>query len=369
MNPFKLTVVTGDLFCDREKETDYLVKNMLSGMHTVVYGPRRCGKSSLAHVVMDQLKDQMIGIYVDLFSVTSHEDVACKLYRCIFNALGRGAVDKSSLLTRIAEFFKNLHLGVTLDPITQSPEISVELGSEPIDTYIETVIEALDNYCNKHQVKVCLVLDEFQEICNLKDSKKIEGLLRAGMQVAKNVSFMILGSRRSILRDMFEDKKRPFYKSADILPLPKIPEDALAALVEKTFEREGVTIPRNEAQQIVRYCNSYPYYVQKLAWIYFDLRQEGHSLVEAQEHLLEKETTAFEDILLNLTLPQKRLLRAIAENKPRTIFTTDFFLKYRLGSHSGVQHSLSKLKNNDLVEQQKGQWRVVDSLFEKWLML
>lgn len=368
MNPFKITVVTGDLFCDREKETEYLVNNMLSGMHTVVHAPRRYGKSSLAHVVLSRLEGQMVGIYVDMFSVTSHEDVAHQIHKCIFNALGRRAVDKSAFLTRLAEFFKNLRLGLSFDPVTKNPEITVGFESESIDTYIDTVIDALDNYCAQHQIRVCLVLDEFQEICNLKDSKKIEGLLRAGMQMAKNVSFMMLGSRRTMLRDMFEDKKRPFYKSADIMPLPKIPEDALVDLIERISNKEGVTISHGDAQQIVSYCNSYPYYVQKLAWIYFDMRQEGRSLSEAQDHLLEKETPVYEDIMLNLTLPQKRLLRAIAKENPKAIFTSDFFLKYKLGSHSGVQNSLAKLKRIDLIEQQDGRWRVVDSIFEKWLV-
>lgn len=368
MNPFKITIVTGDLFCDREKETECLIKNMLSGMHTVMYAPRRYGKSSLAHVVLSKLQGQMVGVYVDLNSISSQEDVAHYLYRGIFRELGRKAVDKSSLLARIAEVFKNLQLGISLDPVSKNPEITVELGNERVETYIETVIDSLDAYCEKHQLKVCLVLDEFQEICNLKSSKKVEGLLRGGMQMAKNVTFLMLGSRRTVLRDMFEDNKRPFYKSADIFPLEKIPEEALVDLIEGTFEKEGAIIPREEAQRIVEYCCSYPYYVQKLARIYYDIREEGGSLSDAEDRLLEKETTGFENILLNLTLPQKRLLRAIAENKPRAVFAADFFLKYRLGSHSGVQHNLEKLKKSDLVEQQNGQWRVVDSILEKWLV-
>lgn len=370
MNPFKITIVTGDLFCDREEETKHLINNMLSGMHTVVYAPRRYGKSSLAHVVLSKLEGQMVGIYVDLFSVNSHADVASKLYRRIFEALGRGAVDKTAMLGRIAEFFKNLKLGISLDPVSKSPEFTMELGNEPAETYIETVIGALDDYCGKHEIKVCLVLDEFQEICNLKDSKKIEGLLRSGMQVAKNVSFMMMGSRRSILRDMFEDKKRPFYKSADLMALPKIPKEALISLIEKTCRKEGVDIARDEAEQIVEYCNSYPYYVQKLARIYFDMlaEQKGYSLDDAQKHLLAEETPSFEGILLKMKLSQRMLLRAIAMEKPKKIFTNSFFSKHHLESHSGVQFNLNKLKTDDYVEQQNGQWRVVDSIFEKWLV-
>lgn len=242
------------------------------------------------------------------------------------------------------------------------------LGNEPADTYIETMIGALDDYCEKHGIKVCLVLDEFQEICNLKHFRKIEALLRGSMQMARNVTFMMLGSRRSILKDMFLNRHRPFYKIADIMALRKIPEEALVSFVEMTFRKRGVDIPHDEARQIVKYCNCYPYYVQKLVWIYLDIRREGHSLEEAQNHLLMKETPSFEDMLLKMNLPQRKLLRAIAAEKPRTIFTVSFFSKYQLDSHSGVQYSLKKLKTDDLVEQQDGQWRVVDSILEKWLL-
>ena len=45
----------------------------------------------------------------------------------------------------------------------------------------------------------------------------------------------MLGSRRTILKDMFEDRKRPFYKSAYILPLPKIPEEEFTSFLVKIF--------------------------------------------------------------------------------------------------------------------------------------
>ena len=78
MNPFRLTLATDDLFCNRVAEIDRLMQNMLSGIHTVVYAPRRYGKSSLARVVLTRLEDKMVGVYVDLFSITSTEDVADK---------------------------------------------------------------------------------------------------------------------------------------------------------------------------------------------------------------------------------------------------------------------------------------------------
>ena len=367
MTLLKPAVFSNDIFCGRAQETKYLVNNMLSGMHTVVYAPRHCGKSKLALVVLSRLKRQMVGVYVDFFSITSQEDVASKLYRCIFKALGKLSEDKITTLNQIAEFFKNMQLGISIDPVFKKPEITVKLGNERVDTYIETVISSLDAYCEKHRLKACLVLDEFQEICNLKDYKKIEGLLRGGMQMAKHVTLMMLGSRRALLKGMFIDIRRPFYHSTDIMPLQKISDDSLINIIERTFKKEGASILRGEAQQIIEYSNSYPGYVQKLSMLYLEMKKNGISLAETVELLVTQESKEFEGLFLNLTLHQKRLLRTIALTTPKSVFNTYFISQYRLGSVGGVQNSLAKLKNLDLVEQVTDQWKVVNPIFDKWL--
>jgi len=368
VNPFKLGLATDDLFCNRTEEIDLLSRNMLSGTHTVMYAPRRYGKTSLSRVVMSRLQDRMVGIYVDLFSVTSVEDVAEKLYRCIVEALGRNAADKTSMASRIASLFKNLRLSMSFDPGTNNPAFSISLGDVSAEIHIETVIGALDEYCAKQHIKACLVLDEFQEICSLKESKKIEALLRSGMQSAKYVSFMILGSRRTILRDMFEDRKRPFYKSAYVMQLTKIQDEELVSFLARTFKKEGAIISDDESQQIVEFCDSYPYYVQKLSMLYFDMMEQGNTLAEAKELLVRMETTDCENIFVTLTAHQKRLLRSIAKARPTSIFSSSFLTEYHLVSQGGVQSSLDKLKKLDLVEHRSEGWKVVDPIFEKWLI-
>ena len=368
MNPFKLGLATDDLFCNRIEEIDLLSRNMLSGIHTVVYAPRRYGKSSLARVVMTSLEEKMVGIYIDLFSITSNEDIAEKIYRCIVQQLGMKAADKTSFASRLSSIFKNLRLSMSFDPSTKMPEFSIALGEVSAEIHIETVIGALDEYCAKQRIKACLVLDEFQEICSLKDSKKIEALLRAGMQSAKHVSFMILGSRRTILRDMFEDRKRPFYKSAFIMPLPIISDKEFVPFLIKLFKKEKAVLTTEEAQQIVNFCDSYPYYIQKLSMLYFDMKAKGGTLAESESFLVSMEAPDYENIFLNLTMHQKRLLQAIAKARPVNIYSNSFLVKYHLGSQGSVQSSIGKIKKLDLVEQHNNGWKVVDPIFEKWLV-
>lgn len=51
MNPrdyFPLGKAHGKAFCNREYETEWLLKNINSAKHSLVMAPRRFGKSSLA---------------------------------------------------------------------------------------------------------------------------------------------------------------------------------------------------------------------------------------------------------------------------------------------------------------------------------
>jgi len=368
MNPFGLGIAARNRFCNRVAEISLLSSNMLSGIHTVVYAPRRYGKSSLAHRVLAGLEAHMTGVYVDLFSITTAEDAAEKIYRSIVKALGQQAADKNTLASRLASAFKRLRLSLEFNQSSGAPEFSISLGDAAAEIHLESMIGNLDAYCAANGIKVCLVLDEFQEICNLKESKKIEALLRGGMQAVANVSFMMLGSRRTILRDMFEDRKRPFYKSAYIMQLPPMPADEFADYLVQQFAAGGLILPREEAEQIVAFTEAYPYYTQKLAMLYFDMQRPGASLTEAQQFLVEMEGADCENIFVGLTNHQKRLLQAIASAHPPSIFATAFLTAHRLGSQGGVQSSLAKLRKLDLVEQDEAGWRITDPIFRNWLV-
>jgi len=76
----------------------------------------------------------------------------------------------------------------------------------------------------QRNARACVALDEFQEITELPESKKIEGLLRSHIQLHSEISYFFIGSRRRILQEMFSDKSRAFYKSAFAYPLKEIPK-------------------------------------------------------------------------------------------------------------------------------------------------
>lgn len=75
---------------DREDFITSLVTRLSEGQSVMLYGPRRIGKTSLAHEVLRQLKVK--GFYiasVDLFRLSSKRDLAVALINaCLENRTG-----------------------------------------------------------------------------------------------------------------------------------------------------------------------------------------------------------------------------------------------------------------------------------------
>jgi AAA+ ATPase superfamily predicted ATPase len=367
MNPFSISSISKDKFCNRTAEIEKLQNYMRNGTHVVVYAPRRFGKSSLANVVQSGLTD-MENIYVELFSVTSVDEVARLLYGGIVNALGAGAARNDSFLRKVSGFFSRVKFTLSYDAVGQTPKFDVSLGDSNPAICIKDVISSLDAYCKKQKKRACVVLDEFQEICGLKESKQIEAFLREGMQRAEMVSFIFMGSRRTILEDMFENKIRPFYKSTIRLELEGMPHDVFSNFIAARFAHAGHPIDQGIAQEIVSYTNGYAYYTQKLALLYFDALESGVDDIElAKAELIKSESSDCENILVGLLANQKKVLKAIANDPSASIYSSKYLRDNQLGAASSVKTAVQRLVKLDYIEKRGGVWRTVDPILEKWI--
>ena len=367
MNPFSISSRSRTHFCNRVKEITSLQKYLRSGIHVVVYAPRRFGKSSLARAVLEELSD-MDTIYVELFSVTSLDDVTKLLYYEITNALGSSAARKPDVLKRLTEFFTRVRLSLSLEPTEGTPKIDVSFGDISPEVCLKEVISALDAYCLKNGRRACIVLDEFQEICELKESKQIEAFLREGMQRSTMVSFMFMGSRRRLLRDMFESRTRPFYKSSIKLELERLPLADLTTFIEERFHAAGRPVDRAVAEEIATYTEGYPYYAQKLAMLHFELCEDGATdLTAAKIALITSESSDCENIFVNLAANQKKVLKALARRPTASLYASEYLRDYRLGAASSVKTAVEKLQKLDLIESRNGTWQIVDPVLARWL--
>lgn len=368
-NPFTLRLIPPrSPFCDRGEELGELASHAKNKANVVLFSPRRYGKTSLVKQVQAGLKkDGFFTFYIDFFMVTSVNDLVERIAKAVYAVLHQ----HESLLKKGVRFLKTFK---TFRPVfTPSPEGGISLTVEPISValsgmdLLDKVLEELGIFIGHEPAPVHIVFDEFQEITELKKTP-VEGLLRKHIQ-AHQASYFFVGSRRRILVDIFSQRSRPFYQSAIMYPLQALPHGELTAFLVSQFKRGGKQCSKKMAERISTRVFQYPYYAQALAYNVYEVCgkvvTEG-DIETAFEKLLASERYGYEAIVQGLTGPQIALLRALATDPNSKILSTDFMARHKL-SLGGIQYAQKKLEELDLIEKQKGVWRVVDPVFGCWL--
>ena len=368
-NPFCFREIPVEApFCNREKELAELASFARGRANVVIYSPRRFGKTSLVKRVQKLLADEgAVTLYADFFGVTSVEDVASRLARSVFSVThGRKGLWKTAL--RTIKSFRPVLRPDHASGVSLSVEISSE-GKRGADLLEETMV-SLGEFAASSKRPVQISLDEFQEIVDLKDALRIEGVMRSHIQQHR-CSYFFVGSRRRVLLGIFNSRQRPFFQSAVNYELKPLPRDELVRFVADRFRESGKTCDMPQAESIVAAVQGHPYYTQKLAFFVFENARGrvGEEGVKAGfESLVTAEQPVFEATLQGLAPKQVGLLKALAKERSASVFSMDYMRRNNLGSVGGVQGALKKLSTLDLIEQDKNRrWSVVDPLFELWL--
>jgi AAA+ ATPase superfamily predicted ATPase len=367
-NPFMLGVIPpGAPFCDRSRELEELTSYAKNKADVVLYSPRRYGKTSLIKRVQSNLADKgFIAIYIDLFGVTSIDEVATRTVKSIYTVTQHN----ESL------FKKTIRILKTFRPVLKPTEagdafsISVEAVGGRVSgiDLLDATMDNLGEFIQKTRKGIHIVFDEFQEITEL-NSQQIEGILRSHIQ-GHRASYFFIGSRRRLLLDMFSQRNRPFFQSSIMYELDRLPYGDLVNYIIDCFQSQGKRCPSEVAEEISAKVLQHPYYVQKLSFYAFEMTDKTakiEDVAKAYERVFEEERYFFEATLQGITLKQISLLKAIASDPFLPVFSTEFLSKYRL-AQGMIQKALPKLAKLDLIEKnEKNSWKIVDPVFNDWL--
>lgn len=367
-NPFLTKTLPPDApFCDRETELAELLGHAEAGANVVLFSPRRYGKTSLVFRAQHQLVGRgVLPVYADLFAVDSALDAAARIARAALSAIHA----RESLLGKGRRLLKHFtSFRPVFRPGGEGFDLTVEPAQEdPLDLLGRVLVE-LGQFADRTGQRVNVALDEFQEVCRLRDSAKIEGIMRGQIQQQRAVSYFFLGSRRGMLLAMFNDRKRPFFQSARFLELGPLPRPELAAFLSGLFAQEGKSCSPEVGEAIADAVQGHPYYAQLLAGELFALagQEVGPDLLpEAMTRMLDQERYGFEAMLDTYTPAQARILRTLAE-RPGEMYSREFAEQAGLAVGT-IQNGRKKLVAADLIEESpKGVWRVVDPVFARWL--
>ncbi len=372
-NPFNyLQLATGDQFYDRIELRRDLRSRFLSGQSSVVlYGPRRYGKSSLvAELVRDLEKAGIPCVTLDVMKVPSIDLFVSAYAAKVYRRLAPVRFEFKKLGT----FLKSLRPKMTIGP---SGEAS--LTFEPFDAPIgpEALSEVLDlpQRLLSGKGRAVVVFDEFQEVKDLLPSDGFERTMRSAVQSHRNVSYIFLGSRHHLLRRMFTDHNRPFYRSAVTIQLDKPPLEESVRFVVDRFASAGKTIAPETAELLVGRIENIPYFIQQLGFETFRIVDDARrksvlptDVEAAYSNLSGFNRDQYEQLMLTLSASQKKLLIALAHEKAAE-FSDAYRRKHMLGVSSTVNSNKAKLMEDGLLELADGQYTVADPFFAQFLRM
>lgn len=370
-NPFNyLQFATGDHFYDRREIRKDLLSRFLSGQSNVVlYGPRRYGKSSLVGELVGDLEKAGIPcVTLDIVKVPSIDMFVSVYATKVYRRLAPVKLE----FRKLGTFLKSLRPKMTLDQ-TGAAGISFESSDAPIDSEALTEVLDLPQKLLSGKGRVVVVFDEFQEVKDLLPNDGFERVMRSAIQTHRNVSYIFLGSRYHILRRMFTDHNRPFYKSAVTILLDKPPEEESVRFVVDRFASAGKSIAREAAEHLVAKIENIPYFIQQLGFETFRLADDAHrksvSSVDvdaAYANLSGFNRDQYEQLMLTLSVAQKKLLIALARERTSE-FGDVYRRRYALGVSSTVNSAKAKLMEDGLIELSDGRYVVADPFFAQFL--
>lgn len=367
-NPFYFRVLPVSApFCDREKELDELVSHAQNSTNVVIFSPRRYGKTSLVQRVQDRLKKRgLVTVYVDFFGIDSLEDMAGRMASRLYFYCHQN----EGLFKKAMKFLSTWRPVIRPDPeygVSLTVELSARLKG--IDL-LNSTLEGFGKFIREQKKGIHIVLDEFQEISELHQSPQIEGTLRSHIQVHSPASYFFVGSRRRVLQDIFNTRKRPFYQSAINFPLGPLPFEEGVRFIVEQFHKGGKSCSEEIGRTIFEKTAGYPYYIQRVPYSIFEIsgkKVTEDDFITGFRKTIEEEGIIYEAMVQALALQQIKLLSALALEPTEKPYSIGYMARHGLGSVGGVQGALKRLLELDYIERKNNLLVIVDPVFGIWL--
>lgn len=368
-NPFVTTgYAGGDYFCDREKETQDLVRYLTNENNVALISPRRYGKSDLLRhcFAQKEISDHYYTFIVDIYSTKTTAEMVAKLGSSILETLKpKGKKTWEKFLAILA----SVRSGISFD-MNGQPSWTMSVG----DIHSPSVtLDEIFAYL-KNADRPCLVaIDEFQQITKY-DDPNIEAELRTHVQYCSNAHFVFSGSRRELMGTIFTSPARPFYQSVTLYHLNRLPLDKYADFCITHFKKRGKTLDISVVNRLYEQFDGVTYYMQRVMNEMFSKTETGYTCVEsdiskAVDEIINVSSAIYEDLMYQLPDKQSRVLIAIAKEGNAVNVTSGSFTKrYGLVSPNSVKSAIPALIDRGLITHDKGVYKVYDLFFAIWLI-
>lgn len=348
---FPLDIATGVAFCNRQDERAMLKNNIEMNTHTIIYAPRRYGKTSLVLKTCEEIKRSQANIAcidLDLMWVTSMSDILQLLLKEIGNLLSEIIPKYEQALTLLKDIGKHVQASVSISNSGVKLDLKADQASP--DTIIET-LNLLDAVAQRKKYKMVLFLDEFQQISELPEQRSIEAAFRAAAQKSQQTTYVFSGSNRHLLSMMFEDKARPLYHMCDQLQLERISDESYHEHIgnaAKMYWQKDIAEPAVEL--ILNATRNHPYYVNALCRTLFRFESppsEDEVVTEWHRYVKREEKRCMTEFA-RLSNVQQKLLQGLCLYPTNQPASADFLQSARVKGGS-LNKALERLHALDMI--------------------
>src|SRR3954454_10528101 len=230
MNPFRYTEpVPPEELIDRDDEAELLMRTAVAGNNSRLIAPRRYGKTSLLQRVIDDARSEgWAAVYVDFFGVLTLADVAARIERAYAAQLEGGLASWFAGVRR--RLRPTLRFGGEQE-VPAELELSLDPQAEP------PLLDRLalpTRILERTGQRTLVVFDEFQDVLAAKD--RADAVIRSEIQHHGDAaSYVFAGSHVGMMRQLFSDRRRPFYGQAWGIELPPLDHEFLAVEIDVRF--------------------------------------------------------------------------------------------------------------------------------------
>ncbi len=365
MEPFKFgCIVSDEHYCVRPLLEKEVRRHVVGGQNLVIQGERRRGKSSLVVRCVRSIRGMGL-LYVDILGITSVSDFCRRV------ADGIAELDRSrSFLKKTASLLASLRPLVVIDRDTGLPSISIDARSASDPSSVLTVMNMVAAHARER--RICVVFDEFQDILDLPDAKRVLAELRGKIQFMSDTSFVFLGSVRNQMSDIFSHPKSPFFKSALEISIGEMDDESFVRFIIGRFAGAKRMVDADFVRQVISKLDGVPGDIQEMCDALWSVTGSGShvdaaNLDAAYRHIFAHEGSSYETYIRLLTLHQRKILAALAVVGGKHVSSNEFLDASGCHNASSVKKALARLAEVGHVYLHNGAWKFASPFFGEWV--
>ncbi len=365
-NPFAYGhVVRGDDYCARPVLERELTNFIESSQNTAILGPRRTGKTSLVVETVRAMKNRRL-MRVNMLAVKSVADVSRRLLTGLMSL----DVDEP-IWSKTLNALRQLRPQITLDPDSGLPLVTLDSTAAKQPESLEHILATFVDVHAKRPLAV--LIDEFQDVARMSAGEETVALMRGVIQFQDDLPYIFAGSDQHGMHMLFMDPDSAFYKSAALLPVGPLEQEAFRSHLDGKFEQGKRSVTEELWSEIFAFTHEIPGDVQQLCSALWETSSVGETLdltilAEAVEQVISRDRMGFESLIEMISERQLSVLRSIARLGGRHPYSEDFMKNVGTRQPATVRVALDGLVKKRIVMKQGGEFRIYSPFFAAWLL-